>query len=173
MILNRTSPGINKPYEPLLWNDTGVYSYFYIDFLKDLAPFTIGMWNESIVVYDSVAIAVTAVEKISARVYKVYANITNFPHGYTVLHKKTTRLTLPDGSTLAPFSIHAFVTGQIVYLDGAYVYDLINLQLPNFNVSETMENLLWTAIDAGSIYESASLVQASFTAVDTFTINLT
>ena len=66
-----------------------------------------------------------------------------------------------------------FIEGQSAFIDGAYVYDPINLQLPNFNVSETMENLLWTAYDAGSFYESASLVQVSFTPMETVTINLT
>ena len=66
-----------------------------------------------------------------------------------------------------------FIEGQSAFIDGAYVYDPVNIQLSNFNVSETMENLLWTAFDAGSFYESVSFEQASFTPMETITINFT
>lgn len=154
MIINRTSPGINKPYEPLIWNDTGIYSYFYIDFQKALGPLTAGMWQESIVVYGSGSITVTAVEKINASTYKVYANITNLPHGYTVMHKKTTRLTLADGATLPAFSIWALVTGQTSYLDGGYLYDGADFSIPALDIATTESIITWVPINGGSTSDS-------------------
>ena len=160
-------------YKPTIWNDSGVYTYFYIDFRRTLQSFSLGMFNESVIVYDSQQVAVTRIEKTGTTVYKIYCDITNKIHGITVLNKKTTRLRFATGELLPVFSVHMFIEGQSAFIDGAYVYDPINLQLPNFNVSETMENLLWTAFDAGSFYESASLVQVSFTPMETVTINLT
>jgi len=160
-------------YKPTIYNDSDVYTYFYIDFRRTLQSFSLGMFNESVIVYDSQQVAVTRIEKTGTTVYKIYCDITNKIHGITVLNKKTTRLRFSTGELLPVFSVHMFVEGQSAFIDGAYVYDPINLQLPNFNVSETMGNYLWTAIDAGSFYESASLWQATFTPMETVTINLT
>jgi len=44
------------PYEPKVWNDSGEYSYFYIDFKQSLSDFSMGMLTESIIVHDSVQI---------------------------------------------------------------------------------------------------------------------
>ena len=33
-------------YKPDIWNDEGVYTHFYIDFRREVAPFSTGMWNE-------------------------------------------------------------------------------------------------------------------------------
>ena len=49
-------------YQPVIWNDEGVYDYFYIDFRRALEPFSLGMWNESIVVHDNEQLTVTGVE---------------------------------------------------------------------------------------------------------------
>lgn len=45
-------------YQPVCRNDSGIYSYFYIDFRRAMMPFSLGMFNESILVYDSVQIRV-------------------------------------------------------------------------------------------------------------------
>ncbi|MEG1491966.1 MAG: hypothetical protein RR394_06915 [Oscillospiraceae bacterium] len=50
-------------YEPVIYNDTGVYSFFYIDFRRGLEPFSIGMLNESIIVTAGTQLAVTGVEQ--------------------------------------------------------------------------------------------------------------
>ena len=50
-------------YEPVVYNDEGVYSYFYIDFLKAVAPFSLGMWNESIIIHDGAQVPVSNVEQ--------------------------------------------------------------------------------------------------------------
>ena len=160
-------------YKPTIYNDSGVYSYFYIDFRRTVQAFSLGMFNESVIVYDSQQVSVTRIEQTGTTVYKVYCDITSKIHGITVLNKKTTRLRFATGELLPVFSVHMFIEGQSAFIDGAYVYDPVNIQLSNFNVSETMGNFLWTAIDAGSFYESVSFEQASFTPMETITINFT
>ena len=57
-------------YRPIIWNDEGVYTHFYIDFRRATQPFSTGMWNESIVVHDSVQIMATDVSsKMSENPY--------------------------------------------------------------------------------------------------------
>lgn len=112
-------------YKPDIYNDDGVYSFFYIDFRRSMSEFSIGMFNESIVVYDSVQIAVTAISRVSANVYKIYGDISNRNHGITVLNKKTSRLRFLNGERLPAFSTHMFVSGQAPYIDGGYLYETL------------------------------------------------
>ena len=50
-------------YKPAIWNDEGIYNYFYIDFRRAMEDFSTGMWNESVVVHDSVQLAVSRVRQ--------------------------------------------------------------------------------------------------------------
>lgn len=143
-------------YQPKIWNDSDIYSYFYIDFRRAMADFSIGMWSESIIVYDSMQLTVTNTEFVSVGVYKVYANITNLQHGYTVINKKTSRLRFATGEILPPFSTHAFVEGQDKYIDGGYIYEHVNYDLKAKSTVETPDANLWTAIDVGNIQDSAN-----------------
>lgn len=160
-------------YKPTIYNDSGVYTYFYIDFRRTVQAFSLGMFNESIIVYDSQQIPVTQVEQVSSTVYKIDCDLTNKIHGITVLNKKTTRLRFSTGELLPVFSVHMFIVGQSAFIDGAYVYEPVSLQKPIFAGTETLENHLWTAIDAGCLYESTSFMQYSFSSVETATIRLT
>lgn len=57
-------------YKPIIWNDEGVYSYFYIDFRRAMEPFSTGVWNESVVIHDSEQIKATNVSsKMSVNPY--------------------------------------------------------------------------------------------------------
>ena len=49
-------------YKPLIYNDSGVYSYFYIDFRRAMQAFSTGMFAESIIIHDSSQINVTNVQ---------------------------------------------------------------------------------------------------------------
>ena len=50
-------------YEPVVYNDAGVYNFFYLDFRRVLEPFSIGMFNESIIVSASSVLPVTDVKQ--------------------------------------------------------------------------------------------------------------
>ncbi len=161
-------------YKPTIYNDSGIYSYFYIDFRRTVQAFSLGMFNESVIVYDSQQVSVTRIEQTGTTVFKVYCDITNKIHGITVLNKKTTRLRFATGELMPVFSVHMFIDGQSAYIDGAYVYNTASLQLPNFNgVSEGTSNSMWTAVDAGSSSESISLTQVTFKPSESFKITLT
>ena len=124
MIFNQTY--VSPPYTPLIWNDTGKYNYFYIDFKKTLSPFSMGMFVESILVYGTAPITITALEKINATTCKVYADISGLIHGLVVMSKSPTRLKLSTGKELPAFSTFAFVSGIAAYLDSGYIYEIFN-----------------------------------------------
>lgn len=161
-------------YQPIIYNDEGVYDYFYIDFRRAIEPFSLGMWNESIVVNDSVQLSVTQTAEVSLGIYKIYCDIRDKIHGITVLNKKTSRLRFAStGERVPVFSTHMFIEGQTAYIDGAYVYNKADLQLPEFNsVTDSTGCSLWTALDMGSSYESISLAHPTFAAADTVQIIL-
>ena len=161
-------------YKPTIYNDSGGYSYFYIDFRRTIQAFSLGMFNESIIVYDSQQVSVSRIEQTGTTVYKVYCDITNKIHGITVLNKKTSRLRFATGEILPVFSVHMFIGGQTAFIDGAYVYNKSSLQIPQFTgISEITDNILWTSVYAGSQYESVSLAQVPFTTSENFRITFT
>ena len=95
---------------------------------------------------------------VSMGVYKIYCDLTNRPHGITVLNKKTSRLRFASGEQLPVFSTHMFILGQAQYLDAGYFYDNLALLAP-FNVSElTPISETWEAINIGDISETVKLI---------------
>jgi hypothetical protein len=115
-------------YKPVCWNDSGVYDFFYINFKRGLSTFSLGMFNESIVVYDSEAVPVTGIEYVSNGLYKVYCDISNKTRGVTVINKKSTLLTTSNGYTLPVFSVIFYVEGLDTYIRRAYAYEKVELR---------------------------------------------
>jgi hypothetical protein len=113
-------------YKPIIWNDCGEYSYFYIDFKKSMEFFTLGMFNESIIVHDSEQLPVKGIENISPSVYKITCDIRDKTRGITILNKKTSLLSFSGGEKLPVFSVHVFVEGQEKYERLKYIYDKCN-----------------------------------------------
>ena len=50
-------------YEPVAYNDAGVYGFFYLDFKRVMAPFSIGQFNESVIVSGASVLNVTDVQQ--------------------------------------------------------------------------------------------------------------
>lgn len=110
-------------YAPRIWNDSGIYSYFYIDFKKPMASFSVGMITESFVVHDSVQLTITSIQKVSASVYKIFCDISGKTRGVTVLNKVTSFLAFATGEKLPPFSVHFYVAGLVPLMRLAYLYE--------------------------------------------------
>ena len=64
-------------YEPAIYNDEGVFDFFYIDFKKAVEPFSLGMWQESIIIHDDVQVPVT-------KVVQAYTDNPYIPESITV-----------------------------------------------------------------------------------------
>lgn len=138
-------------YEPILWNDEGIYSYFYIDFKRAIAPFSLGMLTESIIVYGDVQIPITGFEKVSSSVYKIFCDISNKPKGVLVFNRRSTLLTYTNGQKLPVFSTLFFVLGQDSFESLDYAYDMSNFieyknnsatEIYGFNLIEVVETTL-------------------------------
>ena len=50
-------------YEPEAYNDEGVYNFFYIDFKRVMEPFSIGQFNDSVIVSGASVLNVTDVQQ--------------------------------------------------------------------------------------------------------------
>ena len=143
-------------YKPTIYNDSGVYSYFYIDFRRTLQDFSLGMFNESIIVFDNQQIPVTQIEQCSPTVFKVYCSLTGLIHGVTVLNKKTSRLKFTTGEVLPVFSTHMFISGHTSYSDGAYICERpsVKTQYKPTSIVETVGDLSFAVSRSDSEYES-------------------
>jgi len=112
-------------YEPIIWNDEGIYDYFYIDFKRALAPFTVGMLSDSLLVYGNDRLVITGFQKVSASTIKVFCNIAGLASGVIVVHKKNTFLSYSDGRSVPEFSSLFFVSGIPSVFNFRYIYDEI------------------------------------------------
>lgn len=137
-------------YEPVAYNDAGVYNFFYLDFRRVLEPFSMGMFSESISVSASSALPVTDVKQYSDTVYKVFCNISNQPKGVCVTNKKSTRLHFWNGETVPAFSVWFSVAGQAAYIDAGYLFDKCEYSSERFYTS-TNESKSITLADTVSI----------------------
>lgn len=112
-----------EEYEPKVWNDDGIYTYFYIDFLRAVMDFSTGMLKGSFIVYDSIEVPITGFERVDLSVFKIFADIADKPLGITITNKATSLLVFTSGRKVPPFSIHMYVLGQAPFVRKAYAYD--------------------------------------------------
>lgn len=110
-------------YEPTIYNDEGVYTYFYLDFKRGVTPFSIGMFNLSMIVHDSEQLEVSHIEYVSTGLYKVWCDIANKIHGITLINKVTTLLSFLNGDPIPSFSVHMYIDGIDMYENLQYMYD--------------------------------------------------
>lgn len=160
-------------YNPTCWNDEGVFDYFYIDFKRGLENFSLGMFNESIIVHDTEQLRVAGVEYVSYGVYKVYCNIADKMNGITVVNKKSTLLTTTSGSLLPVFSVHFYVSGVATYIRKAYVYE--KAMLSDFALLSAIDGPnvgFWTSPET-LISESTMIPLVTYTTAETVSISYT
>lgn len=144
-------------YKPLVWNDEGIYDYFYIDFKKSMEFFSIGMFTSSIIIHDSVQIDVQRIQQVTPAVYKIYCDISNKPFGITILNKKTTLLSFSGGVILPIFSVHMYIEGQEHLERLRYIYDRCNFPKLFSDIDEDMDIELAESEDIDTIAESIVL----------------
>ena len=162
-------------YEPVAYNDAGVYNFFYLDFRRVLEPFSMGMFSESIIVSASSALPVTDVEQYSDTVYKVFCNISNQPKGVSISNKKSTRLHFWNGEPVPAFSVWFGVAGQTIYIDAGYLFDKCDFTTFNTTTSENENVVLSDAFSIDAISERTTFSPTIFSATtaDNATITLT
>ena len=146
-----------EPYSPDVWNDNGVYSYFYIDFKQSISDFSLGMWSESCTVSDMSTISVTDVKRVSESIYKIIADISHCNFGVTVSGKIDNLLTFATGELIPLFSVNFTVSGLTASIRLKYTYDQCNF---NDGLGSTWETQLVDisagSIDGGTAYDSAN-----------------
>lgn len=132
-------------YSPRVWNDTSVYSYFYIDFLKPLGAFSIAQLKSSITVLGNKGtLTITNAKRVDTTIIKVYCDISTEPYGITVIGDYKNWLTYANGKSMPLFSAHFYVAGLINYTDAAYVYEPCELDFaPRLS---TVGNISYTPI---------------------------
>ena len=114
-------------YEPIIYNDEGIYSHLYIDFKRAVQPISFGMLTDSIVAYTTAELSITRVDRLSSSLYKVYCDISSKPNGVTIMHKTPTVLYFADGKQVPSFSVHFFVLGQPRNENLKYIYEIANV----------------------------------------------
>lgn len=160
-IVGMATRGITRSglmYKPRIWNDSGVYSCFYIDFKKPIASFSTGMAAESLTVMDSSQIQITGVERVSENVYKFYGDISGRYHGITVTNKPTSYLSFADGQQVPPFSVHFYVAGITPYERLQYIYESATFDSDFVgSANDTFDAFGWSLTSPVGVTESCTI----------------
>lgn len=159
---------IGVVYTPLLWNDSGEYSYFYIDFKEGVDSFSIGMLRESILVYGSSSLAtIISFNKVSPRLYKIYIDslLNTFTRGVAIINVKNTKLEYLAGQSVSPFSTMFYVNGIPMTLEVPMKYDVGTV--PSMQFLTHMENevssiILVEVFTAAGPFETVSIAELNF-----------
>ena len=159
-------------YEPEAYNDAGVYDFFYLDFKRVMEPFSIGQFNDSVIVSGAAVLPVTDVEQYSDTVYKVFCNISNQSKGVSVSNKKTTRLHFWDGTQVPVFSEWFSVAGLASVLDAGYFYENAQIIDAAMTATENSNLVMWTPIVIPPISETANITGPDLTATENVNIVL-
>ena len=159
-------------YEPEAYNDAGVYDFFYLDFKRVMEPFSIGQFNDSVIVSGAAVLPVTDVEQYSDTVYKVFCNISNQSKGVSVSNKKTTRLHFWDGTQVPVFSEWFSVAGLASILDAGYFYEKAQIDEVIMTATENSNLVMWTPIVIPPISETANITGPDLTATENVNIVL-
>lgn len=155
-------------YRPNIWNDNGIYTYFYIDFKLPIETFSVGMLKESLILYDSEEIDISNFEKISGSVFKIFCNISDKTKGVTVINKKSSLLVFTNNSFVPAFSVMFYVAGLASIIRKAYAFETIPLIIPNRLGSFENPVVYYQDYQDTSIKEAVELIyDTSLTASET------
>lgn len=142
-------------YVPACWNDTGVYSYFYIDFRRVMSAFSLGMFNESIIVYDTEQIPVTGVTAVSPGLYKVHCDISSHKYGVMVINKVSSYLNFVNSAVVPAFAVRMLIDGQPIYFRMPYMYEIFNYTgCWASSITESSLISMFSMISVDAVYES-------------------
>lgn len=116
-------------YKPVIWNDSGVYSYFYMNFQKPMADFSPAQFMECVMVQGNAGLlTITDAIKVSDMVVKVFCNIDGQTSGLQVYGKASSWLTFANGRSTPEFTVAFTVAGLSTNITLAYVYDTMTLR---------------------------------------------
>lgn len=119
--------GEAEGYTPRVWNDEGVYDYFYIDYIRDVVNFSLGRFRHSTIISGATGeLTPTNAEQISASVYKIYANIAGAGQ-VSVMGRKARGLKFPGNDDVPGFEANFWVDDEVLHQPG-YMYDAFALQ---------------------------------------------
>lgn len=113
-------------YKPLVWNDEGEYSYFYMNFQKPLADFSPAQFMECVMVQGNEGLLeITDAVKISDMVVKVSCDIDGQTSGIQVYGRASSWLMFANGRSVPEFTVMFTVAGLPTTIALAYVYDSV------------------------------------------------
>lgn len=137
---------INTRYSPRVWNDPGIYDYFYIDYKRAVGSFSFGRFrNASALVGTTGALIPSNVEQVSPRVYKIHADISQELQ-VRIFSNEGLGLTFSDGEPIPGFGV-SFWVDEAAPHELPYLYDSGVIVMPTLTAPEDF-SLTWVEFHA-------------------------
>ena len=154
-----------RGYSPLVHNDTGIYDYFYLDYLYDLDPdLSFGRFVSATVIYgsESGVLFPDNIERVDAHTIKVYVGIGS-ERRIRVFGSSDMGVNFSDGATVPSYGVGFYVDGIEPY-ELPYMGDICLWSRPNANFFENLGISLipFHVMDAMSDTGAVSIAQHEY-----------
>lgn len=157
---------------PAAYNTEGIYDYFYLVFQKDIQPFSVGQFNDSVLMIGSKILTATKVEQVNSNTYRIYVNLSNENLGIVLGSRQNTSLMYTNNTLVPIFSTILIVEGLDVPIT-KYIFETTTLS-KNFNTKDNGDAFLSPSIIDKNIYKDiCNLITTKFSATDKAEITLT
>lgn len=148
--------GEAEGYTPRVWNDPGVYDYFYIDYIRDVVNFSLGRFRHATIISGATGELIpTNAEQISQSVYKIYVNITGAGQ-VSVLGREARGLKFPGNDDVPGFEANFWVDDETPYQPD-YMYDAFALQEAHPNGTEIVTLGFYTGLGAFTMKDTVQI----------------
>lgn len=158
---------------PAAYNIEGIYDYFYLVFQKDIQPFSVGQFNDSVLMIGSKILTATKVEQVNSNTYRIYVNLSNENLGIILGSRQNTSLMYANNTLVPTFSIFLTVEGLSIPIT-RYIFETTALS-KNFNTEDNGNIFLssFSIIDIKNNKDICNLITTKFSAKDKAEIILT
>lgn len=159
---------------PDAYNIEGVYDYFYLVFQKDIQPFSVGQFNDSVLMIGTKTLTATKVEQVNSNTYRIYVNLSNENLGIILGSRQNTSLMYANNTLVPTFSIFLTVEGLSIPIT-KYIFETTALSKKIFNTEDNGNIFLssFSIIDIKNNKDICNLITTNFSAKDKAEIILT
>lgn len=156
MAIGRYNCEINTEYMPAVWNDPGIYDYFYIDYKRAVGTFSYGRFrNSSALVGTTGELIPSNAEQVSPRVYKIHCDISQELQ-VRIFSNEGRGLVFADGEPVPGFGV-SFWVDEAAPHELPYIYDSGKLEVETFNAPEGLAISVFGMHPIGGMMDTAAL----------------
>lgn len=159
---------------PICWNETGIYSYFYIQYPQAITTVTKGQFTVCHNIFcRNGELTVTDIEVIDSKTLKVICNISTARNAWVaVTNYDNSYLKYANGASIPIYGI-SFWVDDVKPWNLSYIEDITVLLNPNITASEGLITIDYPVTTSYACLDSALLSGINMTGLEEVHVNYT